>query len=464
MSPELELQLNHQLKLNPQLQQSLKLLQLSQLELAQEIHHQLERNPLLNSDETTPGLNELNSSSNQVTANSYNAIQDHSASEANHWESVPDTGDLKERLEFQLQLHSLSRLDLEIGYYVIENLNKQGFLTATVHEICQFIKRDTHHEVEPEEVTAIIHLIQTFEPFGCGSSDLQEFMQLQLKNEDLSLQLGSKKKQLLKIILNDHFHSLVAQHYKKIESKLGISGSALNELIQALQQFKQRPNDYSADKVENYIKPDIQVSRCGSSWQAHVAQNQLPKVSINKDYLSLATKATSESDKKFIKEKALEAQQFIQSLEARESTLQKVANYLIKTQTQFFEHGEEGLKPLRLTDVADALELHESTISRATSNKYCQTPNGLIKLKSLFSNAINTKNGGVWSQTAVKHHIQKLINAEPSRKPLSDNSIVGLLAQKGISIARRTVAKYRDALQIPSASKRKQLSSLRQTN
>ncbi|NVJ66002.1 MAG: RNA polymerase factor sigma-54 [Gammaproteobacteria bacterium] len=462
MSPELELQLNHQLKLNPQLQQSLKLLQLSQLELAQEIQNQLETNPLLSAEEAD--LNEQFNSAEQVTANGTASTNNYSEDESNYWEAIPDSGDLKEKLEFQLQLHSLSRLDLEIGYYIIENLNEQGFLTVSPQEICDSVKRDTQAQIEPEEVTAMIHLIQTFEPAGCASADLQEFMLFQLLNKDSNLAFDEQTKALLTQLLTEHFHLLIEQQYQKLESKLTLDASHVKTLIGQLQLFQQRPNDYAAEKVDNYIRPDIKVFRTGNHWQAQVTQSQLPKISINKDYASLMEQVGNDEDKKFIKDKALQAQQFLQSLEARKSTLQRVADYLIKTQAKFFELGEQALKPLKLNDVADELELHESTISRATSNKFCQTPNGLIKLKSLFSNAINTNNGGEWSQAAVKHRIQQLIQAEPSRKPLSDNSIVALLAKQGISIARRTVAKYRDALQIPSASKRKQLSALRQTN
>lgn len=465
MSPELELQLKHQLKLNPQLQQSLKLLQLSQLELAHEIQNQLESNPLLQSEDADNDSAATNKNSSSLTASVGSTNLNSGQIESNDfWESIPEQSDLKEKLEFQLQLHPLSRLDLEIGYYIIENLNEQGFLTVSEEEICQQLERDTEQQVEASEVLAVLHLIQTLEPSGCGCKNLQEFMLFQLSHSAHKLKLQPETNANLEEILNEHFQLLVEQQYQKLEAKLVISNQQIQKLLTQLQQFRQRPNDYATDKTNNYVRPDIKVFRDGNIWQAQITQNQLPKLSLNNDYLQLAKTVSNKEDKKFIKDKTIQAQQFITSLEARQSTLQKVANYLIKVQANYFESGDKALKPLRLADVAESLDLHESTISRATSNKYCQTPNGLIKLKSLFSNAINTEKGGEWSQTAVKHQIQQLIDAEPSRKPLSDNSIVSLLAKQGISIARRTVTKYRDALRIPSASKRKQLSSLRQTN
>ncbi len=459
MNQELELQLKQQLKLNPQLQQSLKLLQLSQLELAQEIQMQLESNPLFNSDDSNQQEPELNSSEISITASSQINPNTNYSLDENYWEKVADTKDLKEKLEHQLQLHNLSRLDLEIGYYIIENLNEQGFLIADENEICMQLMRDTGHKATCAEVTTIKHLIQSFEPSGCASNNLQEFLLFQI-NDSKTFKHRAPSTKLVAELVAEHFNLLANQQYQLISSKLNISLEQTKSLLSQIQSFRQRPNDYQAESVNNYIRPDIAVRNLNGNWRAQVIKNNTPLLSVNKTYLELAKNSSDPAEIKYIKDKAFQAQQFIHALEARHTTLQKVANYLVQYQTQYFEHGDIALKPLKLNDLADALELHESTISRATRNKYIQTPNGVLPMKSLFSNAINTTKGGDWSQTAVKSQIQQLIQAEPSRKPLSDNSIVRLLNDKGIKIARRTVAKYRDSLQIPSASKRKQLSAL----
>ncbi len=469
MSPELELQLQQQLKLNPQLQQSLKLLQLSQLELTQEIQYQLETNPLLESEASDSDSSDLAANNQESTSDitelsttaGVNSGASHSVTtnETNLWENIAEQADLKEKLEFQLQLHHLSRLDLEIGYYLIENLNERGFLTCSNQNICQQILRDCGHDVKASEVEVIRHFIQTLEPLGCASFDLQEFLLFQLKQQQLVADFSEKEIALAQLLLEKHFTSLAANQFDKIESRLDVSHQTFNRLLTKIQALKQRPCEVTENSEQQYIRPDIRIMRHNGRMQAIVTQQQLPKLRLNNSYMQML-KSVDDKDKKYLKNKAAAAQSFIQSLTARENTLQKVADFLLHHQSDYFTLGNTALKPLKLNDIAQALELHESTISRATSNKYCQTPHGVIKLKDLFSNAINNQKGGEWSQTAVKSKIQQLIKSEPSRKPLSDNSIVKLLAQQGISIARRTVAKYRDALQIPSASKRKQLSSL----
>ncbi|MRX27472.1 RNA polymerase factor sigma-54 [Kangiella sp. HZ709] len=463
MNQALELQLKQQIKLNPQLQQSIKLLQLSQLELAQEIQYQLDNNPLLicEDSQNNPETDEFNSK--QLTANNLisasNLTNTNSHTQENYWEAIPDQVDFKESLESQLQLHHLSRKDLEIGYYIIENLNESGFLTLSEREIANQIRRDTQLETDEDEVLAIKHLIQTFEPSGCACLDLQEFLSFQITH-NRNLAISQQRMSQLKILFNHHFQLLVAHQYEKIENKLGISKDKLKTLLSIVQTLRQRPNDYRADDSVDYIKPDINFSQSNHQWQAKVNTRELPRLQINPDYLELAKQTVKTDEKKYIKDKAQLAQQFLNSLAARKSTLQRIADYLIVHQKDFFEKGDIALKPLNLITIATALDLHESTISRATSNKYCQTPSGVIPLKSLFSNAINPEKGGEWSQTAVKHQVQEIIKSEPSQKPLSDSSIVSLLAELGITVARRTVAKYRDALNIPSATKRKQLSTI----
>ncbi|NVK20966.1 MAG: RNA polymerase factor sigma-54 [Kangiellaceae bacterium] len=473
MNQTLQLNLRQQLKLNPQLQQSIKLLQLSQTDLQQEIQYQLDNNPLLCVDEAikavdqniqTPSAKENsqaveasltnnNDDWTQVSVSdpiTHNSI---STSDFNIENTASEPVTLTGKLEWQLELSHLSDLDLEIGYYVIENLNDKGFLTLSAEEIAQLLSHDLDIEVEPNDIFPLIHLIQQFEPFGCASRDLQEFLILQLKQNKAPFAQSACE------IVSHHFDALSKHHYRDIAKHLRLNDSEIHQCVELIQSLKKQPNTECINDTADYIKPDIEVIQQGRQWHVQMFDQHFPTLAVNQQYATILRQSAKASDKQYLQENLQKARWFINGLQSRQQTIHKVAELIVEHQQDFFEHGEESLKPLRLQDIAEKLEMHESTISRATKNKYLQSSQGVFEMKYFFSNAIPNDRGGELSSTAIKSKIKTMIQAEPSRKPLSDNTIVDMLQQEGIQIARRTIAKYREALNIPCSSQRKLLNN-----
>ena len=486
MNPTLQLNLSQQLKLNPQLQQSIKLLQLSQMALQQEIQYQLESNPLLNliedsyTSHSENGHDSLASNqshtstasnptdaltSSQYSKNAPSAYLNEfrgSGSKRSHYSDnlLQDSIGLREHLEWQIQMSSLNKLDLEIAYCVIENINDAGFLTVSPKEIASEVQCEFQHLVEPDEVTAVIHLIQQLTPLGCASSGLQEFLLLQLKQlreEQPSVDTVSIK--LAQQLIEHHFNALRKHRYQELIDKLSLTSDELAAAVTLIKQLRNQPNYQYLGETTEYIKPDIMVSKRGELWVAELTDTNTPQLEINTQYANSLSHSRNASDRNYLHEQLQRARGFIQSIEARTITLQRVANWIVKHQQNFFARGESALKPMRLKDIASDLELHESTISRACSDKYLQSPQGIFELKFFFSNAVPSTQGGEWSSKAVKNKIKQIIKAEPSRTPLSDLKLTELLKQEGISIARRTVAKYREAMNIPPANERKLLTN-----
>ena len=458
MNPTLQLNLRQQIRLSPQLQQSMKLLQLSHADLQQEIQYQLDNNPLLTKDaeqdiqtsqeETLEDLHEQPQQS--LNENGYtDDFSNLPKGEVDYENVLAASDNFKDKLEWQLQMSHLTPIDMEIGYFIIENLNDKGMLLISYEDIAAQVSEDINLPINKDEVQAIVHLVQQFDPIGCASSSLQEFLLLQLQHSEHHIQPVAQK------IVTHHFEELLKHKYHAIQKSLDINLQQLESSLKLIQSLRNEPNaDAGSDTIE-YITPDIKVVKDNNEWQARLYQRELPYLSINQEYATILGQSSNPSDKQYLQEKIQKARWFIQGLNSRQDTLHKVAQYIVRYQQEFFDHGDEAIKPLRLQDIADKLDMHESTISRATSNKYLQAPLGVFELKHFFSNAIQNTEGGEWSSTAIKSKIKQLIKAEPSRKPLSDNNIVGILKKDGISIARRTVTKYRESLHIPASNQRK---------
>ncbi|MBD3653699.1 RNA polymerase factor sigma-54 [Kangiella sp.] len=487
MNPTLQLNLSQQLKLNPQLQQSIKLLQLSQLALQQEIQYQLDSNPLLIliDDNHYPQTDSSNIGSASETLNkpasdldSFNHndnLPDQPISQSffdsdqasyrpdsatitdNHFENLmQDKVGLREHLEWQIQMSPLSREDMEIAYYVIENIDDAGFLTASPAEIAEQVAADFQHTVEPDEVSTIIHQVQQLEPLGCASNNLQEFLLLQLKNINTNVTIQQTDKITLAIkLIKHHFDSLRRHQYQDLMQRLSLTEQEINDALTLIKHLRTQPNYQYLGETTEYIKPDVLVYKLNQQWQAQLAGHSTPQLDINHQYADYLRQSKSSTDRQYLHENLQKARWFMQSIEARNDTLKRVADWIVRHQQNFFEQGESALRPMRLKDLAQDLNLHESTISRACNDKYLQSPKGIYELKYFFSNAIPSTQGGEWSSKAIKNKIKQFVNAEPSRKPLSDIKLAELLQQEGISIARRTVSKYREALNIPPASQRK---------
>lgn len=486
MNPNLQLSLSQQLKLNPQLQQSIKLLQLSQLALQQEIQYQLDSNPLLTllddtySEPKTAGSDsspELNTNllatafSNHRKTDNVGTLTDsrhidagqqrstysaHNDGEINLENQFQENIGLREHLEWQIQMSALSRADMEIAYYVIENIDDAGFLTVSSQEIIEQIQQDFDHRFDPDEVEAVIHQVQQLEPFGCASSNLQQFLllQLQLAIENTNNQQQSTL-ELAQKLVRHHFDCLCKHRYPDLIKRLSLTQQEMDEALSIIQHLRNKPNHQYIGEATEYIRPDILVYNLHGSWHAQLASSNAPQLDINHQYAQALRQSNKTCDKQYLQQNLQRARWFMQSIEARNDTLKRVADWIVQHQQNFFDCGESALRPMRLKDLAEDLKLHESTISRACSDKFLQSPNGIYELKYFFSNAVPSTQGGEWSSKAIKNKIRQYIKAEPSRKPLSDIKLANMLQEEGVAIARRTVAKYREALNIPPSGQRK---------
>ncbi|SPL70699.1 RNA polymerase factor sigma-54 [Acinetobacter stercoris] len=469
------------LSLTPQLQQAIRLLQLSSLELEQEIQEQLESNPLLEkveedsstSLETLTREQEAKDLTNELNADhlpddlpvdtEWDDVYTHqsTALERPEFEEREDNRQsqtsLKEHMLGQINLLHFSPVDKLIAYCIVDALDEKGFLDASVEEIVESVQHllnemDYEIEVEAEEVLVVLKHIQRLEPLGMGARNLAECLFVQL--DALPNQTLYKKEALM---LLKHYELLVSNDLNKLIKQTGLSMEQLKTAINLLKTLKPYPGLEFEDKDSDYQIPDVVVSKKHGAWHVQLNPDVMPKLRINSFYSNMIRRADGSDENQYLRNQMLEAKNFIKSVDERHKTLLKVASCIIRHQREFLEIGAEGMKPLVLRDVAEEVELHESTVSRVTTNKYLLTPRGLFELKYFFSSHVGTTTGGEASSTAIRAMIKKLIAAENPRKPLSDNVIANMLKEDGIDVARRTVAKYRESLHIPSSSERKVL-------
>ncbi len=474
------LKVANSLSLTPQLQQAIRLLQLSNLELEQEIQLQLESNPLLEQIDDENSISTLSNSNNtdiHELDQSLNA--DHLPEELpvdTHWDEVyihqstaleiPEFQEqednnhkslsLKQHLLEQINLLHFSQIDQLIAYCLVDSLDQRGFLEAEIEEITASVQNllaemGHEEEVEDDEVYVVLKHIQRLDPLGAGSRNLAECLRIQLEA------LSSVPVIQDALILLEHYHLLIANDLGKLLKQTGLNTERLKSAINMLKTLKAYPGIEFEDESSNYQIPDVIVSKKDQIWHVQLNTDILPKLRINSFYAGMIRRADQSTDNNYLKDQLYEAKNFIKSIDERHKTLLKVASCIVEHQRTFFEIGAEGMKPLILREVAEEVQLHESTVSRVTSNKYMLTPRGLFELKYFFSSHVGTTSGGEASSTAIRAMIKKLVSNENPRKPLSDNSITNLLKEEGIDVARRTVAKYRESLNIPSSSDRKVL-------
>ncbi len=488
--------------MTPQLQQAIKLLQLSTLDLRQEIQQALESNPMLEmSEEDAAG--EVNAEAGEVEApeaptedaaagleqeegeqltpelgdpaatmemasnpdelpvdSAWEDIYDNTvaptffgaAEDGREFEN-PDSSpeSLREHLLWQMRLTPLSDKDQVIAMAIIDAINDRGYLSVSLEEIHESVREEL--DVEFDEVEAVLHQVQNFDPLGVGARNLQECMLIQLQHFDASIPWLEQAKTLVK----EHLDVLAARDFNQLVRLMKCPQQDLKQIIDLIQSLNPRPGNLVTDRKTEYIIPDVNVRKEKDAWKVELNPDAIPRVRINHGYAGLVKRADNSSDNVYLRNHLQEARWFIKSLQSRNETLLKVATCIVERQRDFLEHGEEAMKPLVLHDVAEAVEMHESTISRVTTEKYMHTPRGIFELKYFFSSHVSTASGGECSATAIRALIKKLVAAEDPRKPLSDSKIAQLLADKGINVARRTIAKYRESLGVPSSSERKRL-------
>jgi RNA polymerase sigma-54 factor len=499
MKQSLQLKLGQQLTMTPQLQQAIRLLQLSTLDLQQEIQQVLDSNPLLelaeDDGEPEPEVDNLTRLEptpepktdgplerlEGTTGNSELAAEEEwqlgmmpeelpvdtqwddllpssaipsGASEDSNsdFESRNNASEsLQDQLRWQLNLTRLSDTDRIIALALIDATDANGRLQASVEEIQQALVPDL--DIDVEEVVAVLHCLQQFEPAGVCTRDLQECLLVQLQQ----LPAGTPGLDQARIMISRHLAQLGAGDYKQILRRMRLTEEQLREVLDLIRSLDPNPGQNIGDDTTEYVVPDVFVSKKGERWVVELNPDIAPRLRINNSYASLIRRADSSADNTFLKDNLQEARWFLKSLYSRNETLMKVATKIVEHQRNFLEFGEEAMKPLVLHDIADAVEMHESTISRVTTRKYMHTPRGIFELKYFFSSHVGTTSGGECSSTAIRALIRKLVAAENPRKPLSDNKITSLLEEQGIQVARRTVAKYREILLIPPSNERKRL-------
>lgn len=358
---------------------------------------------------------------------------------------------LKDHLLDQISLLHLSEADLQIAVAIIDGLDNEGVLTIDLDEIlsCQ----DPKFDIELDEIEAVLHLIQHLDPVGIAARDLKESLLIQINQ----LPESTPWKQAGTLIISDYLPQLGSRDFNFLGRKTKLKESELREVIALIQSLNPRPGSEFIPSKTEYVEPDVIVTRKNDRWLVELNSLSAPRIRVNPNYASMVKRADNSQDNTYLKTHLQEARWFIKSLQQRNNTLLKVATKIVEFQKGFLEYGEEAMKPLVLHDVAEAVDLHESTISRVTTQKYMHTPAGVFELKYFFSSHVSSQGGGEVSSTAIRALIKKLVAEENQRKPLSDSKIANLLAEQGIKIARRTIAKYRESLMIPPSNERKQL-------
>jgi RNA polymerase sigma-54 factor len=478
----LQIRLGQQLTMTPQLQQAIRLLQLPALELKQAIREALEQNVMLELDDeasdddaaeamihlrdnsrdqeaedSTAEFAEADVTSNSVTSDERWGEPSTTPASASTWSGEDATQDLadhrghslQDHLRWQLDLARLDPLEHSIGLALIDAINDDGYLIDSTAEVMASLRPEV--EASAEKIELVLAAIHAFDPVGVGARSVAECIELQLKQ----LASGTEGLETAILIARAHLDLVATQQHSALRRSLDINEQQLTTAIALIRSCHPRPGSTIQSHQAEYIIPDVYVRRGLQGWTVDLNTSAIPKIKLHQQYAGLITRA---SDHAVLRTQLQEARWLLRSLEIRNETLHKVANCIVDRQTAFLDHGDEFMQPMVLRDVADAVAMHESTISRVTMGKYMHTPRGIYEFRHFFSSHVGSADGTDISSTAIRAKIRKMIVAEDARHPLSDSKITSLLAADGMQIARRTIAKYREALQIPPSSQRRKKS------
>ena len=422
MKPSLQIKLGQQLTMTPQLQQAIKLLQLSSCDLELEIQEALESNPMLEQlEEQESEKQEQNFKLDDLV--NYNQSHKSSSEDIEFDKFHSKELTLQDYLLWQLNLTPFSGIDNTIAVNIIDSISEDGYLTSTLNDIQEAVNSQidtkTDEKVEIDEVEMVLHRLQQFDPIGVASRDLKECLLLQLKSAPENTPYLAQTR----ILIENHIELLGQRNYTRIKSRLKLNDADLEAVMLLLTSLNPRPGTIIGKSSSEILIPDVVVIKKQDEYTVELNKENQPKIRINPSYAALVKRADTSRDNKFLQEQLNEAKWFMKSLSNRNETLLKVSNCIIKNQIDFLELGEKAMKPMILQDVAKKLELHESTVSRVTSNKYIHTPRGVYELKFFFSSHLNTKDGDDKSSVAIKALIKDFIAKEESKKPLSDCKI-----------------------------------------
>src|SRR5512132_801662 len=486
MKPTLQLKLSQHLTLTPQLQQSIRLLQLSTIELNAEVERMLQENPLLERAETEderpaevplagPGRvgDEQERSTREVATDDNDRRTRDDAPEAADFADYGGSGDsdwgggnssddddflpqqiatstLRDHLNGQLALLNLPLRDRHVVTALIDALDEDGYLATPLEEIAELFPAEL--EIEPDDLSIALKYVQSFEPSGVGARDCAECLTLQLKTLPATTPFLADA---LKVV-DGHLSLLANRDFTKLKRLLHTDDAGVRGVRDLIRSLSPRPGAAFAKAEANYVIPDVVVRKVRNQWVASLNEAAMPKLRLNRIYADILTR-NRESSNQQLAAQLQEAKWLIRNVQQRFDTILRVAKAIVERQRRFFEHGEVAMRPMVLREIADMLSLHESTISRVTTQKYMLTPRGTFELKYFFGSHVATDTGGAASATAIRALIKQLIAAENTKTPLTDSKIADMLGEQGILVARRTIAKYRESLQIPPVNMRKAL-------
>ena len=476
MKQGLQLRLSQQLAMTPQLQQAIRLLQLSTLELQQELQQALESNPLLEQIDTHEEIDTRETQDSETLDTAYALEQKEMPEELPldaSWDTIYTAGTpsgtsgdyiddelpvyqgettqtLQDYLMWQVELTPFSDTDRAIATSIVDAVDDTGYLTVPLEDILESMGDE---EIDIDEVEAVLKRIQRFDPVGVAAKDLRDCLLIQLSQFDKTTPWLEEAR----LIISDHLDLLANHDFRTLMRVTRLKEDVLKEAVNLIQSLDPRPGQSIQTGEPEYVIPDVLVRKHNGHWTVELNSDSIPRLQINQHYASMCNNARNDGDSQFIRSNLQDAKWLIKSLESRNDTLLRVSRCIVEQQQAFFEQGEEYMKPMVLADIAQAVEMHESTISRVTTQKYLHSPRGIFELKYFFSSHVNTEGGGEASSTAIRALVKKLIAAENPAKPLSDSKLTSLLSEQGIMVARRTVAKYRESLSIPPSNQRKQL-------
>ena len=478
MKHSLQLRLSQHLTLTPQLQQSIRLLQLSTLELNQELERFLQENPLLERDEGAaeqPQITGINGSSSAEVPtesgpstaeepqgtpdgemsfggsdNQYGNGSREDGDDDDYPQVAAENPTLRDHLISQLSLTKLSARDRQLVTLLIETLDDDGYMTQDLEEIQAMLPEEL--DVEPEELHIALKHLQHFEPNGVGARTLGECLSLQLSAMHEETPFRSEALD----VVNNHLDALASRDFNRLRKVLRCDDTCLRGAQKLITSLNPRPGRMYASDDTRYVVPDVVVRKVKGVWVAALNPEAMPKLRINRLYADILSRARSSGSQQLASQ-LQEAKWLIKNVQQRFDTILRVAQAIVDRQRHFFEHGEVAMRPLVLREIAEALDLHESTVSRVTTQKFMHTPRGIFELKYFFGSHVTTESGGSASSTAIRALIKQLVSSENSRKPLSDSQLSEILGQQGIVVARRTVAKYRESMQILPVNLRKTL-------
>ncbi|MBC7803487.1 MAG: RNA polymerase factor sigma-54 [Candidatus Parcubacteria bacterium] len=485
MKPTLQFRLSQHLTLTPQLQQSIRLLQLSTVELNQEIERLLMENPILelvdgesdaaaaatpataereapsgtSADEAQPGNTERNEELPVDFAAPWRGVEDSGTDEdGDRSHAAPDLPTLRDHLNGELALINLGERDRALVALLIDALDEDGYLTQSLEDIAALMSAEA--DVNVEELAIALRHLQNFEPAGVGARAPGECLALQIRALNGSAaaeDAGAAQTAALALrICEQHLELLASRDYARLKNLTGADDESLRAAQALIRGLNPRPGAAFAKVEARYVIPDVVVRKVKGVWRASLNQEAMPRLRVNRLYAEMAARPRN-SGGNALATQLQEARWLIKNVLQRFDTILRVSQAIVDRQRNFLEHGEVAMRPMVLREIADVLGVHESTISRVTTQKYMATPRGTYELKYFFGSHVATDTGGAASSTAIRALIKQLVAAEDSKAPLSDSRISQILGEQGIVVARRTIAKYRESLQIPPVNQRKSL-------